>query len=100
MKGFFKIIFPLIVSSFINSLTQETYAIKYNTLITDKITNNMKFYSMDLEKKTDMDLLVDSKIINSNTIYESPIVLVSTVINFLSLLYKNIFFIKFSINFS
>jgi len=84
MKGFARIIIPLFVSSLINSLTYETVEIKYNNDLTDLISNNnMKFYSMDLENKSsDMDLLVDSKIINSDSIYESPIVLVSTVINF------------------
>jgi len=81
MKGFTMIIIPLLVSAFINSLTYETTAIKYNTVFTDSITNNnMKFYSMDLEENSaDMDLLVDALIKNPNTIYESPIVLVSTV---------------------
>jgi hypothetical protein len=83
MKGFTKIIISLLVSGFINSLTYETTAIKYNTVFTDSaLNNNMKFYSMDLEANSaEMDLLVDAKIVNSQTIYESPIVLVSTVIN-------------------
>ena len=95
MKGFTRLIIPLLVSSYINSLTYETQAIQYNTIFTDSISNNnMKFYSMDLEaKSTNMDLLVDSKIINSNTIYESPIVLVSTVIikkiNYFIINFKN-----------
>lgn len=86
MKGFTKIIIPLLVSAFINSLTYETTTIKYNTDFTDSASNNnMKFYSMDLEANSaDMDLLVDAKIVNSKTIYESPIVLVSTVIKKIS----------------
>lgn len=86
MKGFTKIIISLLVSAYINSLTYETTAIKYNTPFTDSTSNNnMKFYSMELQADSaDQDLLVDAKIINSNTIYESPIVLVSTVnINFI-----------------
>ncbi len=83
MKGFTRIIITLLVSAFVNSLTYETTTIKYNTLFTDFTTdNNMKFYSMDLEANTaELDLLVDTKFINSNTIYESPIILISTVIN-------------------
>lgn len=82
MKGFTKLIIPLLVSAFVKSLSYETTVVQYNTLHTDSASNNkMKFYSMDLAPNSaDMDLLVDARIINSNTIYESPIVLVSTVI--------------------
>lgn len=82
MKGFARIIIPLFVSAFVKSLTYESTSIEYNTVFTDSTSNNnMKFYSMDLAANpADLDLLVDARIINSNTIYESPIVLVSTVI--------------------
>ncbi len=94
MKGFTKIIISLLVSSFIKSLSYETLSIKYNTLITDSTSNNnMKLYSMDLEQKsTDMDLLVESKIINSNSIYETPIILISTV-KIISRIYFNNYFL-------
>lgn len=83
MKAFAKIIISVLIAINVSSLkSDDSNIIQFNTLFTaSSFDNTMKFYSMDLDENTnDMDLLVDSRIINSHIIYESPIVLVSTVI--------------------
>lgn len=82
MKGFIKTIIPILLSSLIYALKNESNKIQFNSLFSSStVDNSMQFYSMKLQDNPNqMDLLVDSKILNSKSIYESPIVLVSTVI--------------------
>jgi hypothetical protein len=84
MKGFLKVLIPILIS-FTNCLIFDSELIRMNIVIQGStLSNNMKFYSMDLESNpSNNDLLVDSKIINSKTIHESPIILISTVINYI-----------------
>jgi hypothetical protein len=45
---------------------------------------DIKFYNLQLDENTqNFDLLIDSKTLNSKTIYESPIVMISSVDIFL-----------------
>lgn len=80
----FKLSFALILmASFINSLKFESVSINLNQEIKGFSTQkHLSLYELQLDSDTQSkDLLIDSKTINSNTIYESPIVMISTVKN-------------------
>ena len=85
MKAIKSILFSVVLS-LIYSLKHESTSIKLNQKITGSSSTqkHISFYDLQIEQNSqNMDLLIDSKTLNSisKTIYESPIVMISPVIN-------------------
>jgi hypothetical protein len=82
MKAIVLIIFSIVLS-LVFSIKYDSTRIKLNQIISESSTQkDIKFYNLQIDEKEinqNLDLLIDSKTLNSKTIYESPIVMISTV---------------------
>lgn len=80
MKAIVLILLSALLSLVI-SIKYDSITIKLNQNISGSSTQkDIKFYNLQIEENTqNLDLLIDSKIINTKTIYESPIVMISSV---------------------
>lgn len=63
------------------SLENQSTSIKLNQKVTGfSNQKKIKFYNLNLEQNANnQDLLIDAKTVNTKTIYESPIVMISSV---------------------
>jgi cell division protein FtsL len=80
MKAIKLILFSAVLS-LVFSLKYESTSINLNQKITGQSNQkNIQFYNLKIEQNSqNQDLFIDSKTLNSKTIYESPIVMISPV---------------------
>ena len=87
MKIMFKLgVFLILIISSIQSLSNEEKSLSFDTVYSEELQNSeMKFYSLNLDSNVnDSDLLIETtKIDSTDTLFESPLVLVSLVNIFL-----------------
>lgn len=75
-----KLILFSLVLSLVYSLNHESTSIKLNQKISAiSSQNKIKFFDLKIEDSKNQDLLIDARTVNSKSIYESPIVMISSV---------------------
>ena len=83
MKIMFKLgVFLILIISSILSLSNQEKSLSFDTVYSEELQNSeMKFYSLNLDSNVnDSDLLIETtKIDSTDTLFESPLVLVSLV---------------------
>jgi hypothetical protein len=86
MKIMFKLgVFLILIISSIQSLSNEEKSLSFDSVYSEELQNSeMKFYSLNIDSNVkDSDLLIETiKIDSTDTLFESPLVLVSLVIIF------------------
>lgn len=87
MKIIFKLgVFLILIISSIQSLSNEGKSLSFDTVYSEELQNSeMKFYSLNLDSNVnDSDLLIETlKTDSTDTLFESPLVLVSLVNKYL-----------------